>query len=229
MCAPSFVAARVAAVARSALLVGGGGGSSAASSAPLLVLLTRTDETARHFADCQCELLAAGVLGGSELAPGASGDPPRVSVVSVADDDDAAAWLATLVEGDEHASKMGHRRTNHAALALGDATKKSWDDLAVHGLEKAVGGMGAASARKLLREFGSLKAVRPKQRLTWCSSCGHCVCCKAPPLITPPPHTLWSVRAGLEREASRPARARVFFQSGGGIAILHGPAPLIKI
>jgi len=203
MAAPSHVAQRVRAVQ-----------SGLAATATLLVLLTRTEETAASFSDCQCELIAAGVVGGvpcgKEAAVRGRGGGAVASIVSVVNDEDVVAWLAALIGGDED----GRKKVGKAA-----AEDKSWDDRAVSCLEKAVSGLGHTTARKLLRDCGNLRAVRAMLESWWYRAWRVYLLFA---LVMLASHLVLSYDLGVKVEASRFAGKRVLCKTGCGSSGVHG-------
>mmetsp|Transcript_59587 Transcript_59587/g.116905 ORF Transcript_59587/g.116905 Transcript_59587/m.116905 type:complete len:253 (+) Transcript_59587:95-853(+) len=120
------------------------------------ILMTRTIGNRKEYSETQLELVSTGVVGGVESFG---------KVIEVGSDmSDVVMWLKRLVAvlansipGDDD---LNHPRSLSKKKDLAsEKPARSWDERALSSIEKAVGGMGRVTARKVLEDCGSLRQV----------------------------------------------------------------------
>jgi len=150
------------------------------AEAPVYVFMTRNKGTLKAYSERQREFIAKGLLGlgAGVLTPGPGcgggssssssgsdcngGSVAAVKVVAVADEFEVLEWVKRLAEGCTGSSRYGTDQKGPATTPHHGGNpndSKSWDELAVGSLEKAVPGLGKLTARRVLQELGSVKQV----------------------------------------------------------------------
>ena len=141
---PGIFAKKVAALTRDVH-----GAQTAGLSVGVYMLLSRTKATAEAYSARQRELLDGGIDSCQQIVP-------------VADEDDVVECLKNLVSKDlgyEGRTSNKKSKSKKNLPTLTERHDRPYDDRAVDALQKAIGGLGKKSARRLLTECGSLKAV----------------------------------------------------------------------
>jgi len=155
------------------------------AAAPVYVFMTRNKGTLKAYSERQREFIAKGLLGlglsPSDSTLGLCGTSSTststsstssdsncnsrsvaaVKVVAVADEFEVLEWVKRLAEGCAGSGRSGidHKRPPPTPHGHGPSESKSWDELAVGSLEKAVPGLGKLTARRVLHDLGSVKQV----------------------------------------------------------------------